>query len=131
MRKFLPILKILLYNPKIQINRHFMEHIRPPKFASSFVSAGAHINHMASYCPCVFGVHRNLPRTRLMHSGNDNRWYAHLYVIVSSIANQLRMNGQICNYMLTSYYRRMSVLHALSYQTLREVELKENILATC
>ena len=112
MRKFLPILKILLYNPKIQINRHFMEHIRPPKFASSFVSAGAHINHMASYCPCVFGVHRNLPRTGLMHSGNDNRWYAHLYVIVSSIANQLRMNGQICNYMLTSYYRRMSVLHA-------------------
>lgn len=59
MRKFLPILKILLYNPKIQINRHFMEHIRPPKFVSSFVSAGAHIDHMASYCPCVFGVHRN------------------------------------------------------------------------
>jgi len=40
---------------KIQINRHVTENIRLPKFALSFVSAGAQIDYMASLCPCVFG----------------------------------------------------------------------------
>jgi len=63
----------------------------------SFVSSRAQIDHMASLCACVFEVHIHLPRTGHMHSGNDNRWYAHLYMM----ANQQIINDHVCNYMLT------------------------------
>jgi hypothetical protein len=49
-----------------------MEHIRLHNFALSFGSVGAQIDHLASCCPCGFGVHRHLPGTGHVRSDNCN-----------------------------------------------------------
>ena len=97
---------------------------------------GAQVDHVAGYGPYCFKIHGQVyHRTSHMHPVDGARQYAQMYVIDSSMANDLRLQHPSNQNLDVRILRSLDQLirqvnvYAKAYRTLREVEIHEETLA--
>ena len=135
-REFPPLLKELLSNPNHPDYSNFKINIRSFNSTLSFASMGAQVDHVDGYGPYCFTIHGQVyHRTSHMHPSDGARQYAQMYVIDSSMANDLRLQHPSNQHLDVGILRSLDELirqvnvYAKAYKTLREVEIQEETLA--